>query len=218
MPRTLIDEEIPVEQIRPTHDHVLVKIINREKTGGGLYLPKNTATPCVVGKVIAIGTGIPNNHNGQDFPIKLKVGEYVLFMDYAGERMRCGWEDYRLIREHGLWATVKMSDFDAYEFEEVKPWADRIVITPDDETKTRSGLLFLPNKDMPIKYRGGTVHTTGFGVWHLESGNLLPCQTKPGDRILFERYAGAEIRLRGKDYRIIQEIDVLGILEDEGHI
>lgn len=215
MPRTVIDEDVDLEKLQPTQDHILVKLLDREKTSGGILLPGNAATPCRVGKVLARGKEIPNNKTGKGFPIQCEPGDYVLFMDYAGEKLRVAWKDYRLIREHGLWAKVQLGVTDLIDFESIQPWAERIVVKKDDETMTRSGTLYLPQGDKAAAYAIGTVKWTGWGVWHLESGNLLPCQTKVGDKVLFRRYSGAEIMVRGKEYRITQEEDVMAVYEPE---
>jgi len=213
MPRTLIDERITPESIKPIQDHLLLQVIEREKTSGGILLPGNKATPIVLGKVLAKGTEIPNNYNGKGFPIRVEAGQHVIFMDYAGERVRVAWENYRLIREHGLWGVVIPGNADVHDFKSVKPWADRLILEMDSDEKTKSGLLFLPNKDMPVAFHTGTVVQAGFGLWHLESGKLLPCSCKPGNRVLFRRYAGAEITINGKTLRILQEDDILSIME-----
>lgn len=213
MPRTIIDEDVDVEKLQPTQDHILVKLLDREQTAGGIILPGNTATPCRVGKVLARGKEIPNNITGKGFPIQCEPGDYVLFMDYAGERLRVAWKDYRLIRENGLWAKVKLGVSDLIDFEEVQPWAERIVLEKDDETYARGTKILLPQGDMKTAFAVGTVKSVGWGVWHLESGTLLPCETKPGDKVIFRRYSGAEIMVRGKELRIVQEVDVMAVME-----
>jgi len=212
MPRTIIDTDVDLAKIQPTQDHLLIKLLDREMTAGGIHLPGNAATPCRVGKVLARGNEIPNNHNGKGFPIPVEPGQYVLFMDYAGEKLRVAWSDYRLIREHGLWARVDLGVADIIDFEAVHPWADRIVVEKKDESKTEGGIE-LPNKDMALAYARGTVKWVGHGLWHLESGKKLQCETKPGDKVIYRRYAGAEIMVRGKEYRILQELDVMAIDE-----
>jgi chaperonin GroES len=213
MPRSIIDEDVDVEKLQPTQDHILIKVLDREKTSGGILLPGNAATPCRVGKVIARGKEIPNNKTGKGFPIQCEPGDYVLFMDYAGERLRVAWKDYRLIRENGLWAKVKLGVSDLIDFEEVQPWAERIVVERADETYARGTKILLPNKEQATAYAVGTVKTVGWGVWHLESGTLLPCETKPGDQVIYRRYSGAEIMIRGRELRIVQEVDVMAVME-----
>ncbi len=216
-PRTVIDQDVDVEKLVPTQDHLLVKVLDREMTAGGIHLPKNEATPCRVGKVLARGKAIPNSYDGRDFPIKCEAGDYVMFMDYAGERLRVAWKDYRLIREHGLWARVELSTSgDIVDFEAIHPWADRIVLERIDETMTKTGRLYLPNADLKMTWNVGTVKWSGFGLWHQSSGKLLACETKPGDRVIFKRYSGADLSVRGKEYRITQEVDVCAIIDGKG--
>jgi len=214
MPRTVITADLDVESLIPTQDHVLVKVLDRDVTAGGILLPKNAATACRVAKVISRGKAIPNAYDGNDFPIKVEPGEHVMFMDYAGEKLRAFWRDYRLIREHGLWAKVEFgAGHDVIDFEKIEPWADRLVLERQDESMTKSGLLHLPNAHLKIAWNLATVKWSGFGVWHQPTAKLLPCECQPGDKVIFKRYSGEDLRVRGKEYRITQEVDVVAIID-----
>jgi chaperonin GroES len=215
----LAPEQIDPKEISPLEDQVLIKLLTRDKTEGGIWLPKNTGTPCRVGKVVAVGPGIPNKHSGQPFPMNLKPHTYVLFMDYGGEKVQHISQEYRLLREQYLWADVELSATDdLMNFEVIHPRADRLVVELKDETYTQSGLVVLPNKDMPIRWRIGTVKFAGYGIWHLESGRLLPMEVGYGDKVIFRRYTGADIWVRGNPYRIIQEVDVMAVLDKDENI
>jgi len=212
-----IDAGADLAKLIPLEDHMLVKVFDREKTSGGILLPKNEATPCRVGKIIAKGKEITNSYNGKGFPIEVEPGDYIMFMDYAGIKVKADREDYKLLREHGIWAKVELSvSGDIIDFETIKPWADRVVLERIDETMTKSKLLHLPPSEMKFQWNIGTVKWSGRGMWHLESGRLIPNECQPGDRVIFRRFTGADIMVRGKEYRITQELDIIAAIAGSG--
>jgi len=92
----------------------------------------------------------------------------------------------------------------------VKPLADRVIVKPiEAEEKTKSGIV-LPDtaKEKPQE---GEVVAVGPGRY--EDGKLVPMNVKQGDRVLFAKYAGTEIKLDGEEYLIMRESDILGIIE-----
>ena len=94
----------------------------------------------------------------------------------------------------------------------VRPLADRILIERlEGETKTKGG-LYIPDsaKEKPQEAR---VIAVGTGKV-LDNGEIAPMQVKEGDRVLFGKYSGTEIKLDGEDRLIIREDDVLGIVEE----
>jgi chaperonin GroES len=93
----------------------------------------------------------------------------------------------------------------------VRPLYDRIVVKRIEEKETKVGGLFIPDsaKEKPQE---GEVVAVGKGK-RLEDGKLVPLDVQKGDRILFGKYSGNEIRLDGEEYLIMREDEVLGILE-----
>ena len=92
----------------------------------------------------------------------------------------------------------------------VKPLGDRVLIQPEDrETTTASGLV-LPDtaKEKPQE---GTVLAVGSGRVN-DDGNTVPLEIKAGDKVLYAKYAGTELRLDDEDYLIVSERDVLAII------
>jgi chaperonin GroES len=88
---------------------------------------------------------------------------------------------------------------------------DRILIQRNEEpTRTKSG-LFLPEaaKEKPSE---GTVLAVGQGRVS-DDGKVTPLAVKVGDKVLFEKYSGTEIKIDGEERIILREDDVLGILE-----
>jgi chaperonin GroES len=92
----------------------------------------------------------------------------------------------------------------------IRPLYDRIVVKRIEEQETlRSGIIIPDSaKEKPQE---GEVVAVGQGK-RLEDGTLVALDVKVGDRILFGKYSGNEIRLDGEEYMIMREEDVLGIL------
>lgn len=94
----------------------------------------------------------------------------------------------------------------------IKPLQDRLVIKRiEEEGKTKGGIIIPDSaKEKPQE---GLVVAVGDGKM-LESGQKAPLTVKPGDKILFGKYSGTEIKIDGEEHLIMREDDVLGIVED----
>lgn len=93
----------------------------------------------------------------------------------------------------------------------VRPLFDRLLVKRNEEpTRTKSG-LFLPEaaKEKPAE---GTVLAVGNGRI-ADDGKVTPLTVKVGDRVVFGKYSGTEIKVEGEDRLILREDDVLGILD-----
>jgi len=93
----------------------------------------------------------------------------------------------------------------------LKPLGDRVVIElVEAEEKTASGIV-LPDtaKEKPQE---GKVVAVGTGRV-LDSGERVAVEVKPGDRIIFSKYAGTEVKYDGKEYLILRESDILAVVE-----
>ena len=93
----------------------------------------------------------------------------------------------------------------------LRPLQDRIIVKRlEEETKTAGGIL-IPDtaKEKPQQ---GEVVAVGKGKV-TEDGKTIPMDVKAGDKVLFGKYAGTEIKLEGQDYMIMREDDILGVLE-----
>ncbi|HLB58139.1 MAG TPA: co-chaperone GroES [Gammaproteobacteria bacterium] len=93
----------------------------------------------------------------------------------------------------------------------IRPLSDRVVVEPREvETKTAGGIVIpdTADKDKPIE---GTVIATGTGKYN--EGKLQPLQVKIGDKILFGKYAGTNVKLNNTEYLIMREEDIMGVLE-----
>ena len=93
----------------------------------------------------------------------------------------------------------------------IRPLHDRIIVKRNEnETKTKGG-LFIPDtaKEKPIE---GTVLAVGNGKI-LEDGSVRKLEVKEGDRVLFGKYSGDEIKLEGETHMILRETEILAVLE-----
>ena len=93
----------------------------------------------------------------------------------------------------------------------IRPLYDRIVVKRVEEKEQMQGGLYIPDsaKEKPQE---GEVVAVGKGK-RLEDGKLVPLDVQAGDRILFGKYSGSDIKLDGEEYLIMREDEVLGILE-----
>jgi len=93
----------------------------------------------------------------------------------------------------------------------IRPLNDRIIVRRMEEQEQMRGGLYIPDtaKEKPQE---GEVLAVGNGKL-LETGQRTPIDLKAGDRILFGKYAGTEIKLDGEEYLILREDDVLGVVE-----
>jgi chaperonin GroES len=93
----------------------------------------------------------------------------------------------------------------------LRPLHDRILIKRIEEKEAVKGGIIIPDtaKEKPQE---GEVIAVGNGKKN-EDGNLIPLDVKAGDRILFGKYSGAEIKMDGQEFLILREEEVLGIIE-----
>jgi len=92
----------------------------------------------------------------------------------------------------------------------VKPLADRVLVKPlDAEEKTAGGIIIPDNaKEKPQK---GEVVAVGPGKI-ADSGEKVPMELKKGERILYGKYSGTEVKVDGSEYLIMKESDVLAVI------
>jgi chaperonin GroES len=93
----------------------------------------------------------------------------------------------------------------------VKPLHDRLIIqTLEEEEKTKGGII-IPDtaKEKPVE---GKVIAVGAGRIK-KDGKKMPLEIKKGDRVLYAKYAGTEIKIDGEEYLMMKEDDILAIIE-----
>ena len=93
----------------------------------------------------------------------------------------------------------------------VRPLQDRLLVRRVEEQEKTKGGIIIPDsaKERPLE---GEVIAVGSGK-RLEDGTLVALDVKKGDRILFGKYAGTEVKLDGEDRLILREDDILGVIE-----
>lgn len=93
----------------------------------------------------------------------------------------------------------------------IRPLHDRILVERVEEEEKTAGGILIPDsaKEKPQK---GRVVSVGEGKFN-DKGERVKPDVKAGDTILFEKYAGNEVKIEGKEYLIMREEDVMGIIE-----
>jgi chaperonin GroES len=93
----------------------------------------------------------------------------------------------------------------------IRPLQDRIIVKRLKEEEKTKGGLYIPDtaKEKPVE---GTVLAVGNGKV-LEDGTVRRLDVKEGDRVLFGKYSGTEVKLDGEEHLILREDDILGVIE-----
>ena len=93
----------------------------------------------------------------------------------------------------------------------IRPLHDRVVVKRVDEDKTSAGGIVIPDSatEKPIE---GKVVADGNGKI-LDSGEVRKLDVKKGDKILFGKYSGTEVKVDGEEYLVMREDDIMGIIE-----
>ena len=92
----------------------------------------------------------------------------------------------------------------------IKPLGDRVLIEVLEEEVEKQGSLYIPDtaKEKPQQ---GKIVAVGKGRY--EEGKLVPLEVKAGDKVLYGKYSGSEVKYDGKEYLIVRESDILAILD-----
>jgi chaperonin GroES len=92
----------------------------------------------------------------------------------------------------------------------LKPLGDRVLVEPVEEKETKKGGIIIPDtaKEKPTE---GVIRALGTGKTD-DSGKKVPFEVKVGDRVLVSKYGGTEIKLDGKEYKILSSDDLLGVV------
>jgi len=93
----------------------------------------------------------------------------------------------------------------------IRPLHDRVLVRRmEDETTSAGGIVIPDNaKEKPSR---GEVLAAGNGK-HLENGDIRPLDVKVGDKVLFGKYAGNEVKVDGEELLVMREDDIMGIIE-----
>ncbi len=94
----------------------------------------------------------------------------------------------------------------------ITPLGDRVLVEPQEETEEKKGGIVIPDtaKEKPMQ---GKIIAVGKGKYD-DNGKLIPMNVKKGNTILLPKYGGTEVKIADKEYQIVREDDILGIIED----
>ena len=98
---------------------------------------------------------------------------------------------------------------------QIRPLSDRVVVKPlEREEMTKSGIV-LPDtaKEKPQE---GLVEAVGKGRYNEQTGKRIDLDVEVGDRVMYAKYAGSEVKIDDVDYLILSEKDILAIVEKNG--
>ena len=92
----------------------------------------------------------------------------------------------------------------------VKPLGDRVLVEPVEEKETKKGGIIIPDsaKEKPME---GLVRALGTGKTN-DDGKKVPFEVKVNDRVLISKYGGTEIKIDGKEFKILNADDILAVL------
>jgi chaperonin GroES len=95
-----------------------------------------------------------------------------------------------------------------------RPLHDRVMVRRVDQEEKSSGGIIIPEtaQEKPME---GEIVSVGSGT-RTEDGKILALDVKPGDRVLFGKWSGTEVKIDGQDYLIMKETDIMGIIESSG--
>jgi chaperonin GroES len=93
----------------------------------------------------------------------------------------------------------------------IKPLNDRVVVAPEEAQEKTSGGIYLPDnaKEKPLM---GKVVAVGAGKL-LDNGKRAPMSVSKGDVVAFGQYGGSDVKVDGKEYKILHESEILGVIE-----
>jgi chaperonin GroES len=93
----------------------------------------------------------------------------------------------------------------------LKPLGDRVLVEPVEEKETKKGGIIIPDtaKEKPTE---AIVIALGTGKTD-DDGKKVPFEVKKGDRILISKYGGTEVKIEGKEYKLLSSDDILAIVE-----
>ena len=93
----------------------------------------------------------------------------------------------------------------------IRPLHDRVIVKRIEETEKTKGGIIIPDTAKEKPQEGRVV---AVGPGRLEEGKVISLDVKAGDKILFGKYSGTEIKLDGEEHLILREDDILGVIEE----
>jgi len=194
---------------RPLHDRVLVRRIElAEKTAGGIIIPDTAKEKPMEGEIVAVGSGA-RGEDGKIQPLDVKKGDRILFGKWSGTEIKLDGEELIIMKESDVMGVIDNNlRSDPMKF---RPLHDRVVVRRLDAEEKSAGGIIIPDtaKEKPME---GEVIAVGPGARN-EQGHIVALDVKAGDRILFGKWSGTEIKLDGEELLIMKESDIMGIIE-----
>ncbi|CAL0306933.1 unnamed protein product [Lupinus luteus] len=191
--------------IKPLGDRVLIKIKEaEEKSEGGIILPTTAQTKPQGGEVVAVGEG--KSVGKSKVEISVKTGAQVLYSKYVGTEVEFNGSKHLILKDDDIIGILETD-----EVKDLKPLNDRVLIQVAQAEEKTAGGLFLTDatKDKPSI---GTVIAVGPGSVD-EEGNKTPLSVKPGNKVLYSKYAGNDFKGKdGFDYITLKASDVIAVL------
>ncbi len=94
----------------------------------------------------------------------------------------------------------------------LRPLADRVIVDPLDKEEVTAGGILLPEtaKEKPQE---GLVVAAGPGRWDEDGKKRVEMEVSEGDKVIFQKYSGTEVKINEKKYLILSEKDILAVLE-----
>jgi co-chaperonin GroES (HSP10) len=222
MVRSVINDlssKLSIDEIQPQGDHILIEVLERNRSKAGIIIPGKEKAECLYGKVLKVGNGECSPETGEYYGPGVKAGDIIMSVQYMGEKIQAIGKNYRLLREHGIWATLKIERKSEFDFEilEIHPYRDHILLKMAKEEKTLKGHLFLPSNPQAM-FRMADVVSTGPGERRLATGVVIPPSVKAKDRVIVMRYTGCIMHMKGIEYRLSSEEDIMAIFEGLGDV
>uniref|UniRef100_A0A7S3Z322 20 kDa chaperonin, chloroplastic n=1 Tax=Lotharella globosa TaxID=91324 RepID=A0A7S3Z322_9EUKA len=206
---TLIPKDY--EKVSPAGDFVLAKFEKEEDFAeGGLWLPESLSPKPNLAEVVALGSG--RTEEGGMIEFEVKVGDVVLYSRYGS----VGAKEVELERNGETFAVVKHSELAGklpsmteYTVDDFEPLGSYILVKPDEAADETVGGVLLA-ETVQERPACGTVIRVGPGT--LKDGERQPVTMKPGDSVMYNKYAGDDLSEDGVDYIVLKESDVMATL------
>jgi chaperonin GroES len=170
-----------------------------ERSKGGIIIPDAAKVRPAQGTIIATGPGMLMKTGGR-WPMPGKPGDKVVYSKFAGQEVKL---------DGVLHLVVRDDDCLAAGAPEMRPVNDRVLIRPK-QAPDKIGSLYIPDtaKEKPLE---GEVVAIGNGKI-AETGESFPLDVKVGEVVMYGKYAGTEIEVRGEKFLVMREDDIIGVL------
>ncbi|KAA8491807.1 20 kDa chaperonin, chloroplastic [Porphyridium purpureum] len=193
--------------LRAVRNNVLVKIAEApEKTAGGLLLATEAMEKPNYGVAVSVGEGAFFPSGGK-IDMSINENDVVLFGSYGGDEITYDGAKHAFITQDDVLCYFEGGE---YKADAVRPVYDRVFVKKDKGvTETASGLTLSTNA--VEKPTSGEVISHGPGRL-MENGQYEPVQFKVGERVMFGKYSGSEVKFDGVEYVLVRVADIFAVL------